>query len=78
MELVCVLCSHLKVPTVHPDGCLRQGQVTNKTEIQRPDAWVLSNGKSSKGTVKCLTTPCDLALRHKELAVIKPYSRHLV
>lgn len=77
MELVCVSCSHLKVPTVHPDGSLRQGQVTNKAEIQRPDAWVLSNRKSSERTVKCLPTSCDLALRHKELAVIEPNSRHL-
>lgn len=72
MELFCVVCSHLKVPAVYPDGCLRQRQVTDKAEIQRPDAWVLSNRESSECTVKCLPTSCDLALTHKELAVIKP------
>lgn len=78
MQQSCVLYSHLEVPAVHPDGCLRQRQVTDKAEVQRPDPRMLSNWKSSECTVKCLTTSCYLALRHKELAVIKPYSRHLV
>ncbi|KAA8585247.1 hypothetical protein FQN60_003941 [Etheostoma spectabile] len=39
-----------RVPAVHPDGSLRQGQVTHKAEIERPDAWVLSNRKSSEST----------------------------
>lgn len=78
MELSCVLCPHLEVPAVHPDGCLGQGQVTYETEIQRPDTWVLSYRKSSERTVKCSPTSCDLTLRYKELAVIKPNSGHLV
>lgn len=49
----------------------------HKTEIQRPDSWMLSYGKSSQGTVKSSPTSCDLTLRHEELAVIKPYSGHL-
>lgn len=56
MKLVCVLCSHLKIPAVNPDGCFRQRKVTNKAKIQRPDAWMLSDRESSERTVKCLPT----------------------
>lgn len=68
---------YLKVSAIHPNGSLRQWQTAGKAEVQRPDAWMLSNRKSPEGTVKCLATSCYLTLRHKEVAVIKPYSRHL-
>lgn len=64
--------SHLKVPAVHPNGCLRQWQITGKAKVQRPDARMLGDRESSKRTVKCLPASCDLALRYKELAVVKP------
>lgn len=52
--------------------------MADKAEIQGPDARMLSYRKSSECTVKCSPTSCDLTLRHKELAVIQPYSGHLV
>lgn len=61
---------YLKVSAIYPNGSLGQGKTADKAEVQRPDAWVLSNRKSSEGTVKCLATSCYLTLRHKELAVI--------
>lgn len=69
---------HLQVPAIDSDGCLWQWQVSDKAKIKRPDAWVLSYREGSERTVECLPTSCDLALTHKKLAVIKPYSGHLV
>lgn len=70
--------SYLEVPAVHPDGCLRQRQVTDKAKVQWPDARMLRDRKSSERAVKCLPASCNLALRYKKLAVVQPYSGHLI
>lgn len=62
--IILLMLSHLEVPAVDPDGCLRQGQVTSKAEVQRPDARMLSDREASERTVACSPTPCDLTLGH--------------
>lgn len=78
MRLRCETVPHLQVSAVDPDGRLRQRQVTDEAEIERPDARMLRDWESSKGTVKASPTACYLTLRHEELAVIQPNSGHLV
>ena len=68
---------YLEVPSIHPDGSFRKVIHPNELEIEWPDAVVLGEGEGSEGTVKGASCACDLALVHKELAVIQPDARHL-